>query len=256
MPLDDTLDTLATTIATRLQTLVPQTDAQGAVFAAKAVEALRGSTTLQGIVAAGGDAVDQIASAVAAAIAAGQAAVTASQNSAIAALQNAHAGLLAALATAQNAIAPRVGDVVLRIIPNPAALPSGLWILDGSVKPVAQCPDLIAAWFPGGVPCTMIANYNAQNPYGATVQVVGGNLTLPNMLGAFFRAAVTAEHGKYFPDRIGGGVGTDFLVTGSGVATAHKLSDGTGTGIVVNALDGHTETTPKYVGALPLVRFQ
>lgn len=253
--LDTVLDTLSAAITARLQTIVPQTDAQGLILAAKAVEALRGSTTLQGIVAAGGNAIEQVADAVLAAVSTSQAAITASQANAIAALQNSYTGLLTALSTAQDAVAPRVGDILLRIVPNPAQPPAGLWVLDGSVKAAALCPALITAWFPGGTACTMIANYNAQNPYGATVQVVGGNLTLPNMLGAFFRASPAADHGKYFPDRLGGGATTDLLAIGGGTASTYKLSDATGTGASVGTLDAASETTPKYFAALPFVRF-
>ena len=228
MPLSEDLDTLMGLITTRAAALAPAANPKDLVILSKAAEAMRGTVALQAVIDASDAGISALTggqasalAALAAALAAAETDIDGAQDAAIAAINDVAttqlAIMLAALNTSGNY---RVGDVWQAIIPNAAALPANVWVLDGSVKLAADCPALIAAWGLGGTVCPFIVNYNATNPYTLSVAVTGPNIQLPNLIGGFQRGRGLTDVGLYQLDdnkahTHGGLTGSEFLVKGA-----------------------------------------
>lgn len=210
--LNETLDTLATALATRGQTLAASADAEQIVLIAKAIEALKGGVALQGILTAAGNASADLEAQLTSALAAlgtsltnAQGSLTSQKNTILVALQTFYdTQTSAVLGTINNLIVAntvlggvRVGDVTFRVLPGETSVPGNMRVCDGGLIPTSECADLLTAWGlqSGGTPCRFVANYNTSR--GSRVQcfVDGTNLRLPNLVDLYGRAEDANEQG-------------------------------------------------------------
>lgn len=275
MSLSSDLDALMVSITTRSAAMVTEASPTDLVILAKAAEAMRGTIALQSVIQASTDGQASLSTALTAALASLATALTTSQGSlttqqasitaALAAISTSYTNdMLAVLNSSGNY---RVGDMWLALIPNPAVLPSNVWLLDGSLKATADCPLLVNAWGlnVGDTPAPFVANYNSTNPYSLTVAVASNQLRLPNMAGGFLRGRATGDIGTYQVDAIkphthpaaagafvnklsSGGAG---VASGSGITNLDVASADTG----VNT-GAQTETRPVNYAGVWLVRYK
>lgn len=271
--LDDSINTAAAAILTRINTLVSSGNITDLTLASKALEALRGTSALQNII----QQADGLSAALNGTLSTAQSALTSSKDTYLAALTSLkdtlsgnltdlETTLMANYLSGANAIgAPRIGDIFLSIYPDPTLLPADVKLCDGNYLPLADAGYLINAWGLGSgqTPVPFVTNYNA-GAGGATIIVDGTGLRLPNLSGAFFKAGAASQVGTYQADQVGGhthSAGTaSFVVsatgTGSGVNAAGGASFRLGTQAATADNAPGAETRPKNFSALALVRYK
>lgn len=269
--INEEIDSATQALLTRLQTLIASGTVTDLTLAAKALEAVRGSSSLQNLLAQ----VDAASASLSTGLTSSLAALTAGKDGHLTTMVNLKNTLLADLNALADTISndylstaaaigtPRVGDIFTAMYPDPNNLPDNVFICDGRYLPLADAGLLINVWGLGAgqTPCPMIANYNATVAVLERAIVDGTGLRLPNFSGTFFKAAAVADVGKYQLDSV-----KEHLH-----AAAHQFvvsPTGTGSGVnpVANAsfrLDKATntnntgdETRPKNFSALALVRYK
>lgn len=273
MPLESNIEAASQNILDRIDALVATGNVKDVLLAAKALEAVRGSATLQALLSQGQASLAALATALAAA----QDDLQNDKNGFSTELVNLKNSLAAELNTLSETIqtayldvangigVPRVGDIFMSILPNPDSLPLNVTICDGRYIPLADATLLINAWGLGVGPtiAPFVNNYNSGVAAGAQIIVDGTGLRLPNFINHFFKAGNTANIGLFQADAVANhthGATSNLVVnpaTGSGVnigsTGTFKLASVPATN---NQADGQTETRPKNFSALALVRYR
>jgi hypothetical protein len=269
--LTEEIDTTMQAIVDKLQTLIATGSVTDLTLAAKALEAVRGTSSLQNILAQSQEALATLSGDLAAA----QAALTSGKDGHLVTMVNLKNTLAQELNTLQDQIqaaylagaatigVPRVGDIFLGIYPDPNLLPDDVSICDGRYIPTVNAGLIINVWGLGNgqTPCTMIANYNASVAINERAIVDGNGLRLPNFSGTFFKAANPANVGQYQLDDVkqhNHGAVQPLVVstagTGTGVNRVANASFRLDTAATTSDFGG--ETRPKNFSALALVRYK
>lgn len=259
-------------VLARLNTLITTGNATELTLAAKALEAIRGTSALQNILQQSQDTLGALQDALDSA----QSGLTSSKDSHLAALvslKNTLAGNLSTLGSqiqtdylseVASVGSPRVGDIFLSMLPDAAVLPDKVKLCDGSVLALAFATPLINAWGLGNgqTPCPFVINYNAGVGNGDQIIVDETGLRLPNFTGAFFKAGAANLVGQYQADMVGPhthGATQPFVISqsGSGVGV-NTITNGAFRLDRVSATNNPAgpETRPKNFSALALVRYK
>lgn len=272
MSLETEIEATSAGILARIDALIATGGIKDLTLAAKALEAVRGSATLQALLSQGQASLAAISSALTAAQDDLQddkngysTELTNLKNALAIELNGLSDAIQAAYLDAANGIGvPRVGDIFMSILPDPDSLPLNVTICDGRYIPLADATQLINAWGlnVGGTIVPFVNNYNSGVDSGSQIIVDGTGLRLPNFVNHFFKAGNTANIGIYQEDAIANhahpvtpnivtnpAAGNGVNPTGSGsfkLATAASTDNQTG---------GASETRPKNFSALALVRY-
>lgn len=270
--LTEDINTTLQAAVNKINDLIATGDIKDLTFAAKALEAIRGTAELQNIIAQSASTL----TALGAALTAATGDLTAAKNTHVSTLNATKSSIIADLNTladtleaAFNAEAattgtPRVGDIWLALYPDPGVLPSKVSICDGRYVPLAEADALIAAWGigVGGTPVPFVVNYNASVGSGLDIILDGTGVRLPDLTGRFFKANETSELGTFEEDMVGphnhaspNPFVTSATGSGSGVTPSGAQSFQLGT-VSTTADNSGTETRPKNISALPVIRYK
>lgn len=270
--LSETINSSMEALLTRLNTLIATGNATELTLAAKALEAIRGTSALQNILQQSQDTLGALQDALNSA----QSGLTSSKDTHLAALVSLKNTLAGNLTTLESTIyadflsesasigTPRVGDIFLSILPDPNILPDKVKICDGSILALAFATPLINAWGLGNgqTPCPFVVNYNASVSGPDQIIIDDTGLHLPNFAGTFFKAGAPNSVGQFQGDLVGPhthGATQPFAISqsGSGVGV-NTITNGAFRLDRVNATNNPAgaETRPKNFSAISLVRYK